>query len=408
LGSGSGASDKDRYFGHRRGWDARVSSGRGVIEEANKRGAKVALIGDPEQLQAIEAGAAFRAVINQTSYIELTEIWRQKADWQKEATIQFATQQTGPALEQYYAHDCLHEHATQSQAKEAMVDAWNDVRIANPDKTQIMLAYTRVDAGDLNQMARSLRHSLGELGEDHSMLTEKGERIFAEGDRVYFLKNDRDLGVKNGNLGTIMDIDADPSHKQLTVQLDKQEGDRPINVTFSLDRYNQLDYGYAATLHKGQGVTVDHAYLLASEYLDRHATYVAMTRHTDVAQLYWSKEVFPSYDDMTATLSRERSKDSTLNYAVEHQFARDRGIDLMSSYSGYESYPNDLGSTKQAFNAPAGFEDLFTPSMLDKINGSKTNDFSDLFIGRELNNNKENHAITKAPVKDLGDDGMEL
>src|SRR5204862_6110723 len=65
-----------------------------IMDEVTKRGAKIVLVGDPEQLQAIQAGAAFRGITDRTSYIELTEIWRQKEAWQKEATIQFATSQT--------------------------------------------------------------------------------------------------------------------------------------------------------------------------------------------------------------------------------------------------------------------------------------------------------------------------
>src|SRR5262249_16983567 len=65
-----------------------------ILDEAGKHGAKIALVGDLEQLQAIEAGAAFRGVIKETGYVELTEIWRQKEAWQREATVQFATQKT--------------------------------------------------------------------------------------------------------------------------------------------------------------------------------------------------------------------------------------------------------------------------------------------------------------------------
>ena len=215
-----------------------------------------------KQLQAIEAGAAFRAITEKTSFVELTEIWRQKADWQKDATIQFATKQTVEALEQYAKHDCIYDFDTQTQAKEALVDAWNDVRIANPDKTQIMLAYTKVDSGDLNVMARSLRQSLDELGEDHVISTSRGERVFAEGDRIYFFKNDRELGVRNGTLGTIAEIADGKLGKELTVRLDKEDGGKPITIEFSLERYNELDHGYAATIHKGQGVTVDNTYVL--------------------------------------------------------------------------------------------------------------------------------------------------
>lgn len=300
-----------------------------ITNEANKHGAKVVLMGDPEQLQAIQAGAAFRGILERTSYVELTDIWRQREAWQKDATVQLATSQTKEALLQYAAHDCIHEFNTQSQAKEALIDAWNDARISHTDQSQLMLAYTRRDVNELNLYARELRQSLGELGESHSLMTERGERQFADGERIYFLKNDRDLGVKNGTLGTIVEM----NHDVLTVHIDKGDADQPHSIQFSMNQYNQLDYGYAATIHKGQGVTVDRSFLLASQYLDRHATYVAMTRHRDGADIYWSKEEFPSYDAMTSIMGRERAKDMTLDYVSAEfdkaSFAVHRGIDTL-------------------------------------------------------------------------------
>ena len=50
-------------------------------------------------------------------------------------------------------------------------------------------------------------------------------------------------------------------------------------VEFSLKDYNEIDHGYAATVYKAQGVTVDRTHVLASKYFDRHSTYFAMSRH---------------------------------------------------------------------------------------------------------------------------------
>ncbi len=69
-----------------------------VLAEAEKRGAKVVLVGDPEQLQAIEAGAAFRAIAERHGGVEITEIRRQRDDWQRDATRQLATGRTGEAI----------------------------------------------------------------------------------------------------------------------------------------------------------------------------------------------------------------------------------------------------------------------------------------------------------------------
>ena len=282
-----------------------------VLAEAERAQAKVVLVGDPYQLQAIEAGAAFRAVSEATPTVSITDIRRQRIGWQREATVELATGKTVEALHRYSQHDHVHSYETQAVAKEGLVALWNDARLSQAEETQIMLTYTRADVRELNELARGLRQAQGELGEDHTLQTERGERVFAEKDRIYFLHNDRDLGVKNGTLGTIERIEG----AMLTVQLDKSEGQKmPRTITFSTERYNQLDHGYAATIHKSQGVTVDRAYILASKYMDGHATYVGMSRHRESVDVFYSREEFVNEQALATSLSRERTKDISLDY----------------------------------------------------------------------------------------------
>lgn len=284
-----------------------------LMDEAHHGGAKVVLVGDPQQLQAIEAGAAFRAISEQVNYVELTDIRRQRDGWQQDATKELATGKTVDAINRYDQHAHVHDFETKASAKAALTEVWNDARLSDPSKTQIMLAYNRDDVLELNQMARSLRHQQGELGKDIAFQTERGERAFAERDRVYFLKNDRSLSVMNGTLGTIEAIKKDGA---VTIRLDNdgRSGDSTRRVSLTMERYNHLDYGYAATIHKAQGVTVDRSYVLASKYLDAQSTYVAMSRHRESADLFYGKDVFLSKDDLVKTLSRERTKDVTLDY----------------------------------------------------------------------------------------------
>ncbi|MGY3362704.1 ATP-dependent exoDNAse (exonuclease V) alpha subunit [Bradyrhizobium sp. GM0.4] len=54
------------------------------IETASKAGAKIVLVGDPEQLQPIEAGAAFRAIVERIGYAELETIYRQGQQWMRD------------------------------------------------------------------------------------------------------------------------------------------------------------------------------------------------------------------------------------------------------------------------------------------------------------------------------------
>jgi len=288
-----------------------------ILVEVRRSGAKVALVGDPEQLQAIEAGAAFRAIAEKVGVVELTEIRRQKEGWQQAATKDFAGARTAQALGAYDRHDNIHTFDTKASAMTSMIEQWDEVRSQSPDKSQLILAYTREDVRALNEEARTMRHAQGELGRDHLIETARGPRTFAEGDRVYFLRNEnRALFVKNGTLGTIEKINGN----QLTVRLDAVEGKQGREVSVDLNQYNDLDHGYAATVHKAQGVTVDRTHVLASKHFDRHSTYVAMSRHRDGADLYMSLEDFPSMDRLSQSLSQERAKDVTLDYSKHRGF----------------------------------------------------------------------------------------
>lgn len=287
-----------------------------ILGKAEAAGAKVVLVGDPEQLQAIEAGAAFRAIAERQGSIELTQVRRQHVDWQRAATRLLATERTGQALGAYHASGMVHAHSDAATATKALVDGWDRSRAEQPDASQVMLAYRRVDVGELNRLARTRMSERGLLWEERTIATVSGEREFAVGDRVMFLRNERSLGVKNGSLGEVRAI----GEGRLSVQLD---GGR--QVSFDLKDYNHLDYGYASTIHKSQGVTVDRAHVLASAHMDRHATYVALSRHQLDVSLHYDRETFVDRRALESVLSRERSKDTTLDYAERRGVAMPAG-----------------------------------------------------------------------------------
>src|SRR5271166_2136034 len=297
-----------------------------VVSAARSAGAKVVLVGDPEQLQAIEAGAAFRAVAERVGAVELSDIRRQRAVWQQEATRELATGRTAAALARYEAAGMVHRHDTLEAALAGLVAGWEAARRQNPGESRIMLTHRRVDVRALNEQARALRREAGELGVDHVLSTGRGERVFAEGDRVYFLKNERSLGVKNGTLGTVARIRGNGAGVSLAVRLDGPGGAGTGRaVAFDLKDYAEIDHGYAATVHKSQGVTVDRAHVLATRGMDRHAAYVGLSRHRDSVSLHWSRDEMGSRDGLDARLGRERLKDTSLDYAPGRTDA-ERGI----------------------------------------------------------------------------------
>ena len=232
-----------------------------VLSHAAEAGAKVVLVGDPQQLQAIEAGAAFRSIHERHGGAEIGEVRRQREDWQRDATRDLATGRTGHALEAYRSHGMVHEAQTREQARGDLIERWDRDRQASPDRSRIILTHTNDEVRALNEAARERMRAAGDLGDDVRLTVERGARNFASGDRVMFLQNERGLGVKNGTLGTIEQVSA----QSMTVQTDDGR-----SVQFDLKDYNRIDHGYAATIHKAQGMTVDRTHVLATPGMDAH------------------------------------------------------------------------------------------------------------------------------------------
>ena len=301
-----------------------------VLSHAADAGAKVVLVGDPQQLQAIEAGAAFRSIHDRHGGVEISEVRRQREDWQRDATRDLATGRTGEAIHAYDSHGMVHEAQTREQARNDLIDRWDRERQAAPDSSRIILTHTNAEVRELNEAAREKMREAGNLGEDVRVTVKRGdgqrhERSFAAGDRVMFLANERGLGgdglgVKNGTLGIIEDV----STRSMTVRTDDGR-----NVAFDLKDYDRIDHGYAATIHKAQGMTVDRTHVLATPGMDAHGSYVSLSRHRDGMDLHYGRDDFASQDKLINALSRDRSKDMALDYEQRdplQSYAERRGI----------------------------------------------------------------------------------
>src|SRR5246127_2177155 len=164
-----------------------------VLSHAAKAGAKVVLVGDPQQLQSIEAGAAFRSIHERHGGAEIGEVRRQREDWQRDATRYLATGRTGHALAAYRSHGMVHEAQSRDQARGDLIERWDSDRQSAPERSRIILTHTNDEVRALNEAARERMRAAGDLGNDVRLTVERGARSFASGDRVLFLQNDRGL-----------------------------------------------------------------------------------------------------------------------------------------------------------------------------------------------------------------------
>ncbi|OAB84185.1 Ti-type conjugative transfer relaxase TraA [Brucella intermedia] len=299
-----------------------------VLDAVEKAGAKVVLVGDAMQLQPIGAGAAFRAISERIGSAELAGVRRQQDEWARDASKLFARGDTAAGLEIYARRGHLVEAETRDVLIGRLVRDWTDARrklirpsqpgrdmrpgtgIAAPNgggqlrgDALLVLAHTNRDVHRLNEALRKVMREEGALEGGRRFRTERGMREFAAGDRIIFLENARFLEprargnspqyVRNGMFGTVVSTGNALRAPLLSVRLDSGG-----EIVLSEDSYRNIDHGYAVTIHKSQGATVDRALVLASGMMDRHLTYVSMTRHRHRADLYAAREDFrPERDD---------------------------------------------------------------------------------------------------------------
>ncbi|WP_183715934.1 MULTISPECIES: Ti-type conjugative transfer relaxase TraA [unclassified Rhizobium] len=330
------------------------------VAEVEARGAKLVLVGDHEQLQAIGAGSPFRAIAEQVGAVELSEIRRQKEDWQRHASIAFATHRTVEGLTAHADRGGVQFGADRDETRASLVRDYLADLEQHPSGSRIALAHRRADVRAINADIRAalqerglLASGAGEgaakvnrdaetLGRELVYQTNDGKRAFAPGDRILLLENNRDLGVKNGMLGTVEAVEADALQIRLDGSGDGRNGARTISIP--VNSYQAFDHGYATTIHKSQGATVDRAFVMASASMDRHLTYVAMTRHRDSVKLYAASDELKDMKVLSTSLSRSGAKETTLDYIGA--FAERRGI--AEEFGVRSEIAIDLASPTQA------------------------------------------------------------
>lgn len=299
----------------------------GFVDTVVRAGAKIVLVGDPEQLQPIEAGAAFRAIVDRIGYAELETIYRQREGWMRKASLDLARGNVERALAAYNSYAKITGERLKAEAVESLIADWN--HSYDPAKTTLILAHLRRDVRMLNVMAREKLVERGIVGDGHVFKTTDGERRFDVGDQIVFLKNETSLGVKNGMIGHV--VEAAPNR----IVAATGEGEHRRHVVVEQHFYSNLDHGYATTIHKSQGATVDRVKVLASLSLDRHLTYVAMTRHREDLQFYYGQRSFAFNGGLAKVLSRKNAKETTLDYERGQfyrealRFAENRGLHIV-------------------------------------------------------------------------------
>lgn len=247
-----------------------------LLDHAEHAGAKVVLVGDPYQLPEIEAGGAFRGLQARLGASHLSENRRQSDTWERAALAELRAGDPDRAVDAYLAHDRIHHAPTGADARALLVDEWMNARADGDDV--LMVAARLADVDDLNARARRLLQDEGYLDPDEFVVA---GRPYARGDDVLALRNNYRLGLLNGTRGVIHSIDT---NRQI-IEVVADDAQR-LAVPFEYAEAGHLTHGYATTIHKAQGATVDRCLVLAIDATARETAYTALSRGRHGNDLY--------------------------------------------------------------------------------------------------------------------------
>ncbi len=293
-----------------------------IVSVTKTAGAKLVLVGDPSQLQSIGPGAPFRALLDKIGFVALTEIQRQRLAEDKIATTLLSSGKTAGGIDIYANKGQIFLSETEQDSLNLLLSKWTQhITSGGLMSETIILAHRNDDVKMINQKIReSLINQAYLTGEHHQVKTSNGNLDLMIGDRILFLENNSQLNVKNGHFATVTEISGS------TISAEIGSGKSARIVSFNTAQYQNFTYGYAATVHKTQGVTVDNTFVFAGgKYWSRNLTYVALSRHRDNAYLFADKETHTDFDTLKKNMGRLSIKDAVIDFPLN--YAIRRGLD---------------------------------------------------------------------------------
>ncbi len=291
-----------------------------IIDRAHQASTKVVLVGDNRQLPEIDAGGLFSALTTRLEPHTLTENRRQRDGVERQAAAELRSGDIETAIARLHRHGRIVTADNADHLRDGLVADWHHARSAGQDV--LMVAPRRSMVDDLNERARALLRATGELGEPILRL---GDHQYATGDTVVALRNDYGIGILNGDRASVKSLDDNG----LTVSLR-----RGHDVTLPFDYVAEhLTHGYATTIHKAQGITVDEVFVLGDDTYAQEHGYTALTRGRNANRAYIVRAEPPDHAQPHSDNAPELNPLDAFIKSLQHSAAKTAAIDLTPDHN---------------------------------------------------------------------------
>ena len=289
---------------------------------AVETGAKLVLVGDDRQLASIERGGVFSDIRERIGSATLSAVRRQHQDWARQAARDFAEGRFREGLEAYEAHGLIHWQEDLEEARATLLERWSADTETSRGK-RFVFAYTNEEVRRLNDALQAIEIARGRVRDCITLETERGTLSVGVGDRIAFRGTWKPKGIYAGALATVASIEG----TRMTVR-----SDRGREIVFDNREFTNIDLGYAGTIYRGQGKTLDQTYLLHTHHWRDAASYVAMTRARAQTEVFVGRDQAPSLRALSAQMARQSSRGSTLRYQATAEKEQQRAANMEQEY----------------------------------------------------------------------------
>ena len=305
-----------------------------ILQLAQERGALVRALGDYRQLSAVGSGGALRLVDREVGAVHLDELFRFKNPDEAAATLALREPPLVGADTPFdWYKDQGRVVAGESDVMiEKVFTAWREDTTAG--KQSIMIAATNETVGKLNDLAQAHAMERGHVHPEHGSVRLHNEARAHVGDVIVTRQNARRLTVnsgqdfvKNGDLWRVSQVHDNGA---MTVQHLEHGGKVTLPAAYAAQ---SVELGYAATIHRAQGATVDTAHALVDSSTDRAGAYVALTRGRESNTLYVSLGEGQKRDEVLEQIASAYERDLTVHESVDAVRAEHHNVaDLIAQH----------------------------------------------------------------------------
>ena len=244
-----------------------------VLEAARTAGARLILVGDTEQLGAVEAGGMFRLLAQEVPCAELHEVRRFDASWEADASVRLRAGDFA-AYPDYDRHGKM-RGADQEAAMDRAAGMWLADHLCG--KNVLLLAGSNSEAAELSRRVQAQLIQLGTVRRPHAALSDGNQAGIGDLIRARLNTKINAGGRELTNRDTLKITGWHGPHAQVR----RRELGGTWTSPFLVPRAylaDSAELDYAGNTHVGQGRTVDTAHLLVTGTLSRRSLYVGLTR----------------------------------------------------------------------------------------------------------------------------------